>query len=76
MGPCILLLVMCVGLVVADRKMTVAEKLKEDADLSQVYLNLMLHKNGTKQVFELGTQKFSAYSNLVYYLIIKTYSAE
>ncbi|XP_028030954.1 fasciclin-1 isoform X1 [Bombyx mandarina] len=35
MGPCILLLVMCVGLVVADRKMTVAEKLKEDADLSQ-----------------------------------------
>ncbi|KAG6450909.1 hypothetical protein O3G_MSEX006821 [Manduca sexta] len=34
MGP-IVLLVMCFSVAVADRKMTVAEKLQEDADLSQ-----------------------------------------
>lgn len=30
------ILVMCTGLVVGDRKMTIYEKLREDADLSQV----------------------------------------
>lgn len=36
MGGLVWFLVMCTGLVAADRKLTIAEKLREDADLSQV----------------------------------------
>ncbi|XP_028175728.1 fasciclin-1 [Ostrinia nubilalis] len=35
MGGLVWFLVMCAGIVAADRKMTIAEKLREDADLSQ-----------------------------------------
>ncbi|KAL0832786.1 hypothetical protein ABMA28_000951 [Loxostege sticticalis] len=35
MGGLVWFLVMCTGLVAADRKLTIAEKLREDADLSQ-----------------------------------------
>lgn len=37
-GPLVVLFVMWAGSVAADGKMTVAEKLTEDADLSQVSL--------------------------------------
>lgn len=36
-GRYVLLFVMLLGTVIADRKPTVAEKLREDADLSQVF---------------------------------------
>lgn len=40
-GRLVLLLVMWAGLVVADRKLTVVEKLREDTDLSQVFQTLL-----------------------------------
>ncbi|XP_053603497.1 fasciclin-1 isoform X2 [Plodia interpunctella] len=39
-APLVLLLVMCAGSLAADRKMTIAEKLRQDADLSQ-FLSLL-----------------------------------
>ncbi|CAG9134145.1 unnamed protein product [Plutella xylostella] len=38
MAGLVLLLVLCASVVGAERKMTIAEKLREDADLSQVNL--------------------------------------
>lgn len=37
MGGLVLLLVLFAGLVTADRKLTIYERLREDADLSQVF---------------------------------------
>lgn len=42
MAGLVLLLVLCAGVVGAERKMTIAEKLREDADLSQVSFQTLL----------------------------------
>ncbi|XP_052749257.1 fasciclin-1 [Galleria mellonella] len=39
-GPLVLLFVMCIGIIAAERKITIADKLREDSDLSQ-FLSLL-----------------------------------
>lgn len=57
-GPLVLLLVLCFGLAVADRKLTVAEKLQSDADLSQVFKTFILFPIKQKNNFILQKKRF------------------